>query len=511
MKKLKIIAVLLPFIGMTSCKKYLEEPNKIQASITTADQLLALEDNVNGTSPDWAQQFSQDAAICYYTDDTNFDLTALKANPNGVGSNAAFYYTFDIDNIINAAATDPLWNNNWQRVLTANIILSNVDNVTGSQDIKNMVKANAYFDRAYAYWSLVNHYCQPYSSSTLQTLGLPLRKTSSYTESLTRATLNDTYAFILDDITQAQSFVTYTDVQPLYRWRISKTGIEAFLSRYYLFTGDYANALAHANNALISTGGSLADFNTIPLATNPTTYKSNGVSYTVNYGAFTQYAASQYLNWQEFYYTSYSAGLNTGTNSLNASPALVATYDLPSGTSAKANDLRYKLLMPDNSGFSSGWTIPGLNSYKQFYLNLINTGPSVPEVLLNKAEAAARLGDFATAGAAVNALRLKRFTTGYANVNETFTSANALTLVLQERRRELPFAFRFFDIRRFAYNSDASDDVIVTRTFYNVTPSSVDLSSTKSYTLPLKSTHYMIPIPNLDIVQAKGDLIQNAY
>lgn len=501
---------MMALLGFTSCQKYLEKPNRIQASIATADQLLSLIDNVTGTV-DWTGQYAADFAAAYYTDDTEFNLEAVNRTPSVVNLNAAFYYTFDSDNIIKAAATDPLWANAWQRVLTANVILNNVESVTGSEEIKNIVRANAYFARAYAYWSLVNHYCQPYASATLQTPGLPIRKTNGYTESLKRVTLKETYDFIMADITEAQKYVTYNDVQTAFRWRISKPGIAAFLSRYYLFTGDYNNALAQANIALAAGGSVLMDYNSIPLATNPSVYKDSRdqKSYTVNFGAFTQYTAAQYLAWPEFYYTGFTAGQNAGTNNLNASSDLIANYDMPAG--AKASDLRIKLLMPDNSGFTGGWSIAGLYAYKMFYLNLLNTGPSVPEVLLNKAEAAARLNDFATAGAAINTLRAKRFVTGYAAASQTFTTANALSLVLQERRRELPFAFRFFDIRRFAYNETAADDVIVTRSFYNVTASSVDRSGTKTYTLPLKSPRYMIPIPNLDIIQSQGELVQNPY
>ena len=511
MKLIRIIPVLIALLGLSSCQKYLEKPNRIQASISTADQLLSLMDNVASTSPDWAGQFAADFAAAYYTDDAEFNLEAVNINPIAVNLNAAFYYTFDSENLIKAAATDPLWANAWQRVLTANVVLNNVESVTGSEEIKNIVRANAYFARAYAYWSLVNHYCQPYAQSTLQTLGLPIRKTNGYTESLKRVTLKETYDFIMADISEAQKFVTYKDVQPAFRWRISKPAIAAFLSRYYLFTGDYNNALAQANIALAASGSTLVDYNNIPLATNPSTYRDSrdGKSYTVTFGAFAQYTSAQYLAWPEFYYTSFTAGQNTGTNNFNASPALISNYDTPSG--AKGNDLRIKLLMPDNSGFTAAWSIAGLYGYKMFSINLLNTGPSVPEILLNKAEAAARLNDFVTAGTAINMLRAKRFVTGYAGTNQTFTATNALELVLRERRRELPFGFRFFDIRRFAYNETPADDITVTRTFYNVTSSTVDRSTTKTYTLPVKSTRYMIPIPNSDILQSQGMLVQNDY
>lgn len=512
MKNIKIIAIILVVVSITSCNKYLEEPSRIQASITTATQLQALLDNLTSTSPDWTSQFAGNYAAMAATDDVEINLAAFAAAPSVFDLTSAFHYTFDSDKLIQTSANDAVWSNGFQRILTANVILSNVENVSGTEEEKKVVKANAYFNRAYAYWVLVNHFCQPYSSGTLQTPGLPLRKTTSYTESLTRASLKDTYDFIMSDIAQAQTFVTYTDVNPLFRWRISKAGIDAFLSRYYLFIGDYNNSLKHANSALASGNAQLVDFNTIKPATNPTTYRpggANGPAYVVNYSELSQWTNTQYFAWQEFYYTNFTAGLNTARNTFNASAALLANYDLPSG--AKANDLRYKHFVPDNSGFVAQWTLPGLNSFKQFGFNLIPTGPTVAEVLLNKAEASARLNDFTTAATAVNILRAKRFVSGYANVNLDFNASNALALVLQERRRELPFAFRWYDLRRFAYNETPADDIVVNHTFYNVTLSNVDMSTTKTYSLPVKSTHYMLPIPNNDIIQSQGQIQQNTY
>lgn len=511
MKNIFILSLVFLLMSLASCKKYLEEPNRIQASITKVEQLQALLDNITSSTLDWTGSFAANYAAINATDDVEIKLDAYAASPV-LELNGIFHYTFDAAKLIETSASDPVWSNCFQRILTANVIISNLENVSGSEEAKKVVRANAHFNRAYAYWTLVNQFCDPYAPSTLQSPGLPLRKTTSYTESLSRATLKETYDFILSDIAEAQAAVTYTDVDPLFRWRISKTAIDAFLSRYYLFTGDYENAIKYANSALATKNVPLRDFNTIKPATNPTTYRPNGAngpSYTVTYSELSQWSGAQYFAWQEFFYTSFTAGINAGRNSFNASSSLLANYDLPAG--ARGNDLRYKHFMPDNSGFAAQWTLPGLNSFKQFGLNLIPTGPTIAEVMLNKAEASARLNDFTTAAALVNALREKRFVTGYANTSLSINASNALSVVLQERRRELPFAFRWHDIRRFAYNDTPADDVVVNHTFYNVTASAVDMSGTKVYTLPLKSPHYKLPIPNNDIIQSQGQIQQNTY
>ncbi|MDN5287770.1 MAG: RagB/SusD family nutrient uptake outer membrane protein, partial [Mucilaginibacter sp.] len=118
-------------------------------------------------------------------------------------------------------------------------------------------------------------------------------------------------------------------------------------------------------------------------------------------------------------------------------------------------------------------------------------------------------GDFATAMTTVNLLRAKRLKTYVALT--AIDKATALTQVLQERRRELPFSFRWWDIRRFSVNDDPSDDVVVTHTFFKMGVGTVDLTSTQTYTLPLKSTRYMVPINAVEISASQGQIEQNKY
>jgi hypothetical protein len=76
----------------------------------------------------------------------------------------------------------------------------------------------------------------------------------------------------------------------------------------------------------------------------------------------------------------------------------------------------------------------------------------------------------------------------------------------------MPFAHRWFDIRRFNTNDDAFDDVVLTRTFYPYTPSAVSSSDPlKTYTLPKDSRRFAVPIPNTELVSSDGKLQQNTY
>ena len=502
MKQLKTTILMFGLLGLASCNKYLDKPNKIQADIKTVDQLQALLDNVDGTEPggyDYGVAFGYEghnATATYATDDTEITPELYKNNPSVFTTANLYYYTFDIDNII-GAASDPLWNGEFSKIFNANVVLANADDATGDAITRNRVKADAYFIRAYSYWTLVNYYCLPYSQANLNAKGLPIKKTTDYAESLKRATLKETYDFILADIARAQSLVNYTDVQASMRWRVSKPAIEAFLSRYYLFTGDYDKSLQHANIALTSQTAKLVDFNTIP-AGNPATYSNPAA--TLRYSALNDYSPATFFKWDEFYYSRFT----WATTQWNIpSTNLLSTYD-------QTNDLRFLLLMIPNGGRRFNVITPATYRYTYFDDgSFLPSGPTIAEVLLNKAEALARKGEMVNSLAAANTLRAKRLKTYVALTASS--SEDALTKILQERRRELPFSFRWADIRRFSVNETPNDDVTVTHTFYKMGVGSVDVNSIQTYTLPVKSLRYAVPINGVEISASQGQIEQNSY
>jgi len=91
------------------------------------------------------------------------------------------------------------------------------------------------------------------------------------------------------------------------------------------------------------------------------------------------------------------------------------------------------------------------------------------------------------------------------------TQADAIVKVLEERRRELPFSIRWYDIRRFSVNDYPADDVTVTRTFYKVNVGAVDLTSTQTYSLAPGSKRYAVPINGVEIMASKNIIGQNGY
>lgn len=490
MKIIRSIILASCLLSLGSCDKFLEEPPKIQADIKTIDQLEALIDNATAFTYE-----GHNATAAYSTDDTEISQALYKGNTNAISIENIYYYIFDVDQIVGAAA-DALWNGEYKKIFTANVVLSNIDKVTGSEAQKNKVKADALFIRAYSYWQLANYYCLPYSAANLGSQGLPLKRTTDYEESLKRATLQETYDFILNDVNQAHTLAG-PDVVAAQRWRVSKQAIDAFLSRFYLFTGDYDKCITYADQALQSTAAQLVDYNTI-LPGNSTSYSNPAA--TLKYAELNDWAPVKFLAWKEMYYTRYTY---TSAQWFLPSSGLLSLYDT-------TNDLRYNLFMIPNGGRRFSVITPSVFRYTFFYDGrYLPSGPTVAEVLLNKAEAAARRNDLPTAMPAVNALRAKRFK--LATPITAATGPEALAKILEERRRELPFSFRWFDIRRFSVNTDPSDDVTIVRNFWKVGVGTVDVNTPQTYTLPVKSPRYMVPINGVELDASRGQIEQNKY
>ena len=106
-------------------------------------------------------------------------------------------------------------------------------------------------------------------------------------------------------------------------------------------------------------------------------------------------------------------------------------------------------------------------------------------------------------------LRKARFEAATSTALTANNQAEALQQVLEERHRELPFYFRFGDIKRFAVTSDTSDDVTVTRDFYDMTVTKVNTGSQKTYTIPGSSKCWAMPIYQTEITSSKGAIEQN--
>lgn len=406
-----------------------------------------------------------------------------------------------------------LWTGEWEKIFNANLVLNSIDVVAGSEEDKDELRAEAHFIRAYSYFQLANTYCLPYTDANKSELGLPLKTEANFQEDLERASLEDTWSFIKADLAEALKIKrTLQPMNGLNRiWRASTAAVNSFAARYYLALHDYENAQLYAQKSL-DEYSNINDYNSAFSLTTKRYYiypDGNREIASVYFpNTFSDFSDQTVLSWGEAYYHRLSRAIS---NDLYPSDELLNLYD-------KTNDLRYYYLMVEDYTYSLSATNPPYSHIGYIFVGGSNqySGPSVPEMILIKAESQVRQGDFAGGISTVNILRAKRIN-ATASADDVYLSASsqaeALTKVLEERRREIPFVHRWYDLRRYNSNNDPSDDVdVITRIFYPYGASTVNGSeSTQTYTLSKDSRRYANPLPETDILASGGVIKQNGY
>lgn len=447
---------------------------------------------------------SNKAAI-FGTDDNGLSTTMYSASPYTFSMSSVMYSLWDLNNLANIDISDWSGNNFWSseyaKILNANVVLANVDKVTGPADEKADLTADAHFIRAYSYWELANTYCLPYTPANKNEPGLPIVTQPGYSQSNPRLSLEATYQQIETDLTEAlKTTVPLVKNGVARHWRANTAAVNGFAARYYLNGNDYTKALQYANAALAEYS-TLVDYKTDMYYGNSSF--GNGEEIKFPYTHDQAYDYTDMLGWKEFMYFRM---LQNPMSWYIPSQSLLSLYD-------QTNDLRYKYHYVQNYSYKKWLSVP-FPGYVFFAEDKMPEGPTVAEVILIKAECQARIGagDVSGAMATVNLLYSKR-TEANTPALTALTQAQAITVILQERRREMPFSARLFDIRRLNNNDYAGDDVAdLSRTFYPYTSSSVNMSgATQVYTIPKNSRRWASPLPQPDISSSAGSIIQNTY
>lgn len=504
-KNILVGSFLLSSFMMMSCDDFLEErPSKSSAVVpkTVEDMELILAGAYRGDEISHYLMFSSDDVK------PNVDLY------NGLPS---FYPIQDIHAItwereVSAKNyKDYFWMYRYQNIFRSNMVLSILPGADTSEAEKQRLKSQACFKRAYNNFLLVNLYALPYGSANLQEAGIPLKRSTSFDEAVSRSTIEETYQFIEEDLVEALKLdVALTDAigfnSPN---RVTTPAVYAFAARLYLAMHDYTNAQLYADKALNEYGvDKIKDLNSFGYSWNspePRSITINGsvVNYELNY-------PESYQNWDPSFWTesyfnaSSGSGFGGATTWRFPSQELMDTYNLDG---SKATDLRWKYYFVEHYSYRVGSTF----DYPAF-LHYSNSGPNVPEMLLIKAECQARLGQWQDALTTVNILRSKRIDpAGVVNLSAT-SQDDAIAKILEERRREMPIFIRWYDLRRLNNNDYAADDVIVTKTFFPYTDLDIlGNEPLKTYTLEKNDRRYAAPIPESEVISSNGVIEQNTY
>ncbi|MCB0450946.1 MAG: RagB/SusD family nutrient uptake outer membrane protein [Confluentibacter sp.] len=506
-KYILVFAIMTSFI---SCDTFLEESPTKSASVVPKS-LADYEAILNNYTAFYSEPIMP---IMFSTDDYELSTTLFNGFSRAYQPFNAIYGTWNMELAANESSRYSGWPDEWKKIFTANLVLEQIGGVDATAAEKANIIAECHFIRAYSYFVLTNVYCLPYSDATKGELGLPIKASTSFSENIERATLEETFAYIQSDLTKALEIKkAFGKVNNLNNsWRASTAAVNGFAARFYLALNDYALAQTYAQKAL-DEYNVLRNYNTdmrYSIIPAPATIFNPGptqVNILYPYTHDQQTVFQDRLEFGEFYYLRM---MNNPVWAYWPSQELLGKYD-------QTYDLRYKYHVVEGYSYTRGAVRPAYDypGYIFFFKSDIPSGPSVSEMLLIKAECQVRQDKWAEGIATANILRAKRMdASAPANVINlsAASKAEALTKVLDERRRELPFVHRWYDIRRYNNNADTSDDVVMTRTFYPFNSSAIISSQAPvTTTLEKNSRKFAFPIPNEEILIANGKLEQNKY
>ncbi|MGQ7856891.1 RagB/SusD family nutrient uptake outer membrane protein [Pedobacter sp. WC2501] len=502
MKRLMIFSLVLLTTLFGSCKKFLSEYSQDEMRPSTTDDLAAL-------------MYSE--AYPYAGSFDNLDMLTDDVQSNGLSSSngtpVAAYITalangtpqftfnptmFDSNNTIPKGTN--LYETYYSKIKGCNVVIDNLDKVSGSQQAKNAILGQCLFLRAYYHFKLVTLYSLPYTAPGVNpesSLGIPLILSSQVRDGgLLRPSLKQTYDQIETDLLKAAELLkaNYTQTS---NFRVGAPAVNACLTRFYLLRGletDLDKVIEYANKTF-EDRNTLTSLSTFFTATNA--ISSTGIYDGGNTEVLWAYGGNSRTDFT--YFASLTGG---AVPPFAVTSNLTSTYEQGPGTS-NYGDLRYQMYF---TKYSNNGTFPYASAKST--ANTAGSGSKgfrLSEVYLNRAEALIRrfiktgnTADRTQALSDINYLRINRYDTrNTAYVPVSITDGNALFIFYQqERRRELALedGFRWQDIRRWA--------IPVTHNYIGA-----DGVST-AYTLPANSLLYALPIP-FNAITNNPDLVQN--
>ena len=348
------------------------------------------------------------------------------------------------------------WIDRYQQVFYANNVLEGLDKIKNIDDPKgsNEIKGSALFFRAYGFYQIAQIFCAPYSASSAnEGLGIPLRLKSDINLPSTRATIKQTYAQIVSDLTESVHFLPSV---VSYKTRPDKTASYAMLSKVYLVMQDYDRSLLFADSAIMQPNHELIDFNDIDLSAS--------------------YPMQQY-NSEVIFQSTLDYSSNFSASRINIDSSLFELY--------ADNDVRKVAWFRITNGhliFKGNY-----NGSSPFFFS----GLGLDEAYLNKAECLSRIGKLEEAMNTLNTLLEKRFIAGTFTPLVASDTHKALQLILQERRKELLLrGIRWSDLRRLNLDPTTS------KTLYRAL-------NGHTYELKANSLNYVLPIQD-DVIRLSG-------
>jgi tetratricopeptide (TPR) repeat protein len=339
------------------------------------------------------------------------------------------------------------WEISYKIIYGSNVAIQMAEE-KGSDPLTDYLKGECYFLRAFATHNLVRLFARPYSTVNSSTPGIILRESSSDGAPKARATLADTYDYIISSLKKAASLMTEEPPQARNnRGFASKYSAWALLSRVYIYMGDYPNAIAYADSVINSGAFALETAESYP------GYFADALNASETIWCIPFLAVDDKKE------AAIASMIYNGANCWGeegASPSILK--EMGFGTPMMDIDVRWKYIETSNPGLKNGVNIYYISKFSGQGSSPTLSSPvmlRLSEVYLNRAEAYANEGEPDAALADLNEIRTNRMVVAeggslddylYNADRDGITQGNVLDVVLKERRIELAFeGHRVFD------------------------------------------------------------------
>ena len=411
------------------------------------------------------------------------------------------YYSFTYTHSPDQANSRFFWYASYKIANGANTVIEILEEQGADDNAKKQLLGENYFIRAFVHFNLLKFYSLAYSQGDPSSnLGVIIRNSTFGEATKARATVQETYNFIIDDLTTAIELMN----APRGKEYASKETAQALLSRVYLNMEDndkviqYADQVINSGRFTLETAASYPDLFANSLSHSETIW---AVAFTPvdNRGKFGSIASMIYSD---------------GNSGWGEEFASLPYRNL---LAENLNDVRFSYI---DTSYNDNGSIRTKNGIQVFYITKFSFQDGDPnlsspimfrlaEMYLNKAEAYAKKGDESNALAMINEIRRNR---GLADdlVNSVPSGKTILDVVLDERSRELAFeGFRATDLVR--------NQRTIKRNYWGyhiagLTPPDIDLSTTPTgydnLEIPYNDSRIIYYIP-VDEILANELCIQN--
>jgi hypothetical protein len=341
----------------------------------------------------------------------------------------------------NNSSVAGVWEDIYEALNRVNVILEQVPLVTDLEETeKNQILGEAYAMRALNLHNLTKFWGD---------VPMPLVSAKSVEEAsqISRTPAAQVYQQIVADLAQAETLVTETGDAT----RVTTGFVDALQARVALYQGDWAGALAEADEVLAQ-GYTLApDFTSL--------FDAEGTDTPEDILKLV-FTAEQF-SWHGFYYTSDDLG---GEGTVGPSQKLIDVFD-PADVRGTWS------IFGDTEGEASGLKFPTTIGAEDFHVIRL------AEVLLIKAEAQARLNDLVGAVDTYNPIRERAGLEPHTLGDEVTTQADVLAEIDLQRQLELAFeGDRWPDLVRSGRAVEVMGGIPEYQTLYPIPQTEIDVA-----------------------------------